>query len=157
MTINNIRLALFCFSLILLQFTLNNLTIFYVDLLAIVLVSLLLIGGYSWLQLISLCLVADLIGHWYLGCHLLAVTLLSLFSGGFVNFYRMCNWFQRTMISSVFFLLLVLIIYLVQLMAGKNFSSPFSLVLEIFILLPVVQLLLHLVVIRNSADFFYND
>ena len=49
----------------------NNLTIFYVDILAIVLVCLLLGGNYNWTQLIILSLLADLFGHWYLGSHLL--------------------------------------------------------------------------------------
>ena len=157
MKLNNLHLAWITLALIVFQFIINNLTIFYVDLVAILLVSILLLGSYTWTQLIVLSLVADLIGHWYLGSHLLAITLLSLMSGSFVNFYRMCNWLQRTMIASAFFLLLMLIIYLLELLTAKKISSPWSLLIEVFILIPLVQLLLNNLLSSYASGFMYND
>lgn len=139
------------------QFAINNLTIFYVDLFAIVLVSMLMRGNISWPQLILLSLFADLVGHWYLGSHLLATVILSLFSSKFVNFYRMCSWFQRNIISSMFFIAMAFIIYIVELVTGKVFTSKIGFVLELLVLLPLVQALLNKVVFKRPEEYIFND
>jgi hypothetical protein len=75
--VNNLRFVLLCTVLIFLQFIINNFTIFYIDIIAILLISLLLRGNLIWVQLITISFIGDLIGHWYLGSHLLTVVLLS--------------------------------------------------------------------------------
>ena len=157
MITNSFRLILFCVLLTFVQFLFNNLTIFYVDLFAIVLISLLLNGGYSWGQLVALSLFADLVGHWFLGTHLLAITILSLFSNRFINFYRLCNWFQRSLFSSIFYLMMSCIIFLVELATGKIYNTPASLIFEIMVLLPLIQAVLYAVIIKKPPEFILYD
>lgn len=157
MITSNLRLALFCILLVITQFAINNFTVLYVDLFALVLISIVLRSNIAWPQLIILSLIADLVGHWFLGTHLLAITIVSLFSGKFVNFYRMCSWFQRLIISSMFFLLLTAIIYLVELITGRVFPLTISLLIEILLLLPLVELLLNKLVFKRSSEFIFHD
>ena len=157
MTANNLRLALFGICLIITQFFVNNFTIFYVDLFAILLVSILMLGSFSWGMLIILSIVADVIGHWALGSHLLAIILLSIFSGRFVNFYGMFGFFQRTIVTALFFLALIIISYIIELLTGKVFTSVRSILLEIFILLPLVQFILGKFIFKRSSDLIYHD
>ena len=80
MILKNLRLIIFVLILLVIQFLINNLSIFYVDLLGIILITLLIEGKSSWLALVLLSLIADLFGHWYLGSHLFAIVILSVFS-----------------------------------------------------------------------------
>lgn len=157
MIVNNLRLIIFCIILVFAQFLINNLTIFYVDILAIVLVCLLMGGTYSWTQLIILSLVADLFGHWYLGSHLLAITILSIFSAKFTNFYRVSNWLPRTIMANLFFSILIFIVYLIDLVVGKVFTSLNSLIFEVVVLMPLIQFILQKFVNLRSSDIIFYD
>lgn len=157
MIVNNLRLIIFCIILVFTQFLINNLTIFYVDILAIVLVCLLMGGIYSWTQLIILSLLADLFGHWYLGSHLLAITILSIFSSKFTSFYRVSNWLPRTIMANIFFSILLLIIYLIDVIVGKVFTSFSSLVFEVIVLMPLIQFILQKFVNLRPSDIIFYD
>jgi hypothetical protein len=155
MIVNNLRLIILCIILLFAQFLINNLTIFYIDILAIVLVCLLMGGTYSWTQLIILSLVADLFGHWYLGSHLLTITILSVFSAKFTNFYRVSNWLPRTIMANLLFSILIFIIHLIDLVVGKIFTSLNSLILEIVVLLPFIQFILQIFFDQRSPDILF--
>jgi hypothetical protein len=157
MTINNFKLSVLCAFLIIVQFLINNLTIIYVDLLTIVPIILLLSGRYNWLQLIILSIIADLIGHWYLGSHLLAITILSLFSNGFANFYKICNAFQRTVLAGLFFLFSGLIVYIVSIATERAYLSGWGFVTALFVALPIVQYLMNRWILASSSDFLFYD
>lgn len=157
MIVNNLRLIIFCIILVFAQFLINNLTIFYVDILAIVLICLLMGGNYSWTQLIILSLLADLFGHWYLGSHLLAITILSVFSAKFTSFYRVSNWLPRTIMANIFFSILLLIIYLIDVVLGKVFTSLSSLLFEVVVLMPLIQFILQKFVNLRSSDIIFYD
>jgi cell shape-determining protein MreD len=98
---------------------------------------------------------ADLFGHWYLGSHLLAITILSFFSAKFTNFYRMCNWFQRTVTANFFFMFLNAIIYAVELATHKVFNSWQGGVLELLVLMPIIQWCLDKVIHQRSSEFIF--
>lgn len=156
MTINNIKLTILCLILILVQFLINNLTILYVDLLTIVPLVLLLDNRYNWIQLIVLSLLCDLIGHWYFGSHLLAITILSIFSVRLVNFYKICNAFQKLVINGFFLTLLLAIIYVISLATARVYISWYGFLANIFVGLPLIQLLISRFVFpRNSEYIFY--
>ncbi len=157
MIISSLRLVLFCILLTVIQFAINNFTIFYVDIFAILLVAILMRGNVAWAQLISLSIYADLVGHWYLGSHLLAITIVSIVSPKFVNFYRMCSFFQRNIILSMFYLVMTAIIFIVELATGKVFTSKLSLVLELLVILPVIQVLLNNFIFKRPTEYLFND
>jgi hypothetical protein len=150
--INNVRLIVLCFIVVFAQTLINNLTIFYVDIVGLVLISLLILGNYTWLQLIILSMIADLFGHWLLGTHLLTVVILSNFSIKFSRFYRMCNWLSRTIIANGFFIFFNLIIYMIDFTVGRILISWYSLIVELLILMPLVQLLLQKIIISNASS-----
>lgn len=156
MTVNNIKLSILCIILVLCQFLINNLTILYVDLLTIVPLILLLDNRYNWLQLIVLSLLCDLIGHWYFGSHLLAITILSFFSCRIVNFYKICGIFQKLIISCFFLTLLLAIIYAISLATARVYVSWYGFLVNIVVGLPLIKLLMNRFVLpRNSEYIFY--
>lgn len=157
MILRHLRLILFVLSLLITQFLINNLSIFYVDLLGIVLIITLIENKSSWLVLVTLSLVADLFGHWYLGSHLFAILLLSGLSTRMSRFYLLCGWINRTMIANFFFLLMGLVIYLLDLALGKTFTSLFSIALELFFLMPLVQFIFNTFVHAKSSEFIWYD
>lgn len=154
---NNLRLIIFCLILLIVQFLINNLTIFYVDLFGIILVLLLLIGNKSWSKLIFISIAADLFGHWYLGCHLFGIVILSLFSTNFISFYKICNSFQKIFIANIFFILLNLIIYAIDFVIDKRFNSLSSILVEVMIFLPLIQLTLDKLVNKSPSEFIFYD
>lgn len=157
MILRHLRLILFVLSLLITQFLINNLSIFYVDLLGIVLIITLIENKSSWLVLVTLSLVADLFGHWYLGSHLFTILLLSGLSTRMSRFYLLCGWINRTMIANFFFLLMGLVIYLLDLALGKTFTSLFSIALELFFLMPLVQFIFNTFVHAKSSEFIWYD
>lgn len=157
MILRNLRLILFVLSLLITQFLINNLSIFYVDLLGIVLIITLIENKSSWLVLVILSIVADLFGHWYLGSHLFAILLLSWLSTRTSRFYLLCGWVNRTVIANFFFLLMGLVIYLLDLVLGKTFTSLSSIALELFFLMPLVQFIFNTFVHAKSSEFIWYD
>ena len=157
MIVNNFKLAILFLALVIIQILVNNFTVIYIDNLALVLVVLLLSGRYSWIQLIVLSLIADLIGHWYLGSHLLAITLLSMFSANFANFYKVCNGFQRSIITGLFYLGLIFIIYLISLATSRVYVSFSGLFLSLIVILPLVQMLINRWLLGSNSDYIFYD
>lgn len=155
MIVNNLRFVLLCTVLIFFQFIINNFTIFYIDIIAILLISLLLRGNLIWVQLITISFIGDLIGHWYLGSHLLTVVLLSYFTNKVANFYRMCGWFPRMLISMFYFALFFLVIYLIELLTRRVFTSVDSLIFQLLVILPVVQLILDKLTVRKPSEYYF--
>lgn len=156
MILRNLRLILFVLSLLITQFLINNLSIFYVDLLGVVLIITLMENKSSWLMLVILSLVADLFGHWYLGSHLFAILMLSTFSVRMSRFYLLCGWINRNVIANFFFILMSGVIYLIDISLGKTFTSLSSIVLELVLLMPLVQFAFsHIVHVKSSEFIWY--
>lgn len=153
--VNKVSFIIFCIILVVAQFLTNNFSIFYVDLFAILLVSLLLRGNLLWMQLIILSFVGDLIGHWFLGTHLLAVVLLSYFTNKIANFYRMCGWFPRTLISIFYLAIFYLIVYIVELSTKRVVTSLDDILVQLLVFLPLVQLVLNLLTTQKSSEYYF--
>lgn len=153
--VNKVSFIIFCIILVVAQFLTNNFSIFYVDLFAILLVSLLLRGNLLWLQLIILSFVGDLIGHWFLGTHLLVVVLLSYFTNKIANFYRMCGWFPRTLISIFYLAIFYLIVYIVELSTKRVVTSLDDILVQLLVFLPLVQLVLNLLTTQKSSEYYF--
>ncbi|HLX53308.1 MAG TPA: hypothetical protein VKR58_05180, partial [Aquella sp.] len=88
MQVKYLNLIILIVIILAFQLIINNTTILYIDCLTLVLVTLLLDGFFSVRFIFIVCLLADLFGHWYLGTHLLAITIISFPTKGLVNFYR---------------------------------------------------------------------
>ena len=156
MILKNLRLIIFVLILLVIQFLINNLSIFFFFLLGIILITLLIEGKSSWLALVLLSLVADLFGHWYLGSHLFAIVILSVFSVRVNRFYQLCGWVNRSFIANFFFLLMSLVIYLIDILLAKTFTSLYSITLELVLLMPLVQFILtHLVNLKSTEFIWY--
>ncbi len=139
-------------GLIFCQLIMNSLTIFYVDILGIFLVLILLNDTYQIRTLIVLSLLADLIGHWYLGTHLFAAILISFITGYFVHFYKICNNYQKNFINGIVYSLLVIIITIIGLITHNSSFSWLSYLIEIFLISPLILWILQRYIIRFSAD-----
>lgn len=156
MILRNLRLILLLIVLAITQFIVNDFTIFYIDVIGVVSLSLLLEGKSNWWKLILISIFADLIGHWYLGTHLLAIVLLSFFSGSFNRYYQLCGWVNRSFIVVIYFLVMNLIIYGIDIVIGKTFFTFPNLALEVFVVVPIVQVWLKLIT-QKSTEFIWYD
>ncbi len=152
-------LNLFILIVIILAFQLiiNNTTILYIDCLTLVLVTLLLDGFFPVRFIFVVCLFADLFGHWYLGTHLLAITLVSFPTKGLVNFYRVSNVLQKIVLNGIFALIAYGIIGLVDILLHKSGISGINLLIEIFILNPIILLMLSAFVIKLPSDIMRTE
>lgn len=156
MILRNLRLILLLVVLAITQFIVNDFTIFYIDVIGVVSVSLLLEGKSNWGKLMLISIFADLIGHWYLGTHLLAIVILSFFSGNFNRYYQLCGWLNRSFIVVIYFLVMNLIVYGIDLAIGKTFFTIPNLLLEVFVVVPIVQIWLKLIT-PESTEFIWYD
>lgn len=129
----------------------------YLDGLTLVLVAFLLEGLFAVRILFTVCLLADLFGHWYLGTHLLAITLISFPVKGFVNFYRVSNVLQKVVLNGIFALFAYLIIGLIDLLVHKTMISWINFAVEIILVNPIILFLLHRYVIRFSPDIILTE
>ncbi len=152
MRIDSLRLTTFIFICAILEIIINNATILYVDLLGIVLIILLVNEVYTISSLIVLSIFADLIGHWYLGSHLLSVTLVSFATSSFINFYRMCNTMQKIFIIILFYSLFVCVIVGIEAVTRTMHFSLISYFLEVVILLPIMLWLFTKFIVKTPAD-----
>ncbi|MDD3265632.1 MAG: hypothetical protein PHC75_00450 [Burkholderiales bacterium] len=154
---NNLKYLIMLLAAVFTQFMVNNFTIFYVDIFGAVLVIALLLGSYSWLFLICLSLLADLLSHWYLGTHLIGMVLISIMSDKIVNFYRISNPLNKFVIAVFYYLLLFFIIVLIGFITKKVFFSVTSLLFQIFVVLPIVQLIVHALAKKNKSNSLFYE
>ncbi|RTK98256.1 MAG: hypothetical protein EKK57_12100 [Proteobacteria bacterium] len=154
---SNLRLGIFLFLLLVSQFLINNFTIFYVDFFGILLIVSLMSGAYSWSKMVMFSLLADIFGHWYLGTHLVSIVIISFMVHNLVNFYRMCGWFQRTLVTNVFFIVMKLVIFVIDAILSRTYVSINSLIFEIVICMPIIQLVLEKIIIKRTSEFVWYD
>lgn len=154
---SNLRLGVFLFLLLVSQFLINNFTIFYVDFFGILLIVSLMSGAYSWSKMVMFSLLADIFGHWYLGTHLVSIVIISFMVHNLVNFYRMCGWFQRTLVTNVFFIVMKLVIFVIDAILSRTYVSINSLIFEIVICMPIIQLVLEKIIIKRTSEFVWYD
>ena len=153
---SNIRLNVFILFLAICQIIINNSTCIYVDCLGVVLVILLFNNIISFKSIILLSIVADLIGFWYLGSHLFATIIISFLTGSLVNFYNMSSQLQKRMIVCIFYAILVIITTFIGIITHNSFVNWLNLLVEIFIVCPVIQQIFILAKIKpQSVDIIY--
>jgi len=158
MQLNLFRFIIFILIIAIVQQIVNNSTSLYIDCIGLVLVALLITNTESHIRfIIILSIFADLIGHWYCGTHLLAITLLSFISKYAIDFYKICNNLQKAIISGIFYAILLLIIGLIDIITHNNNFSWFNFVFEIFIVNPIILWLFHSFIIRVPSYIFRMD
>lgn len=156
MKINHLKFALLIVFFALIQILINNIYPVYVDWLGIVLVFLLFINIFTFSLIIIISFVADLIGHWYLGTHLLAIVLISLIVSPLLNFYKMSNEVQKYFILCVFYAILRFIIFIIGLLTKNSFIGLNSFIIEALVLAPLTLILFNMVGVKTIAtDIIY--
>lgn len=155
MRINLVKLYLLIFITAALQMIINSTTILYLDGIAVVLVIILATEIYSLRMLVIISLIADLIGHWYLGTHLLATIMVSFFTHHLKIFFRMSNNFQKYLILVFYYLALEGIIFSVSILSHNFNFNLLSYAINIFVLIPALLTLHNKFVIKNSMDLIY--
>lgn len=157
MQIKYINLAVLIVVILMLQLLINNTTVLYIDCLTLILVSFLLEGLFAvrLILLISLC--ADLFGHWYLGTHLLAITLISFPIKGLVNFYRVSNFLQKVVLNGIFAFIAYIIIGLIDLLLHKSSINWINILIEIIVLNPIILLLSSSLIIKLHSDIIRTE
>ncbi|MCE3268723.1 MAG: hypothetical protein K0R49_975 [Burkholderiales bacterium] len=157
MQVKYIGLSIFIIIILIIQLIVNNTTILYIDCLTLIMVALLLDGLCSNRFLLVASLLADLLGHWYLGTHLLAITLVSFPAKGLVNFYRVSNFLQKIVLNGIFALIAYLLIGSIDALAHKSGISWKNLLVEIVILNPIILLMLSTVIVKLPSDIIRTE
>lgn len=152
MQIKYFSLYILIIVILALQLVINNTTTLYIDCLTLVLVALLLDGFFSIRFIVAVCLLADLFGHWYLGTHLLAITLISFPTRGLVNFYRVSNILQKIVLNGIFALIVYIIIGLIDILLHRSGFGWINLLVEVVILNPIILLTLSGFIIKPPSD-----
>lgn len=149
------RLILLLIGLTVLQLTINSSTVWYVDAIGVAAIVLLMRRNCNWLVLIMVALYADLIGHWYLGSHLLSIMLISFLTVRVGNFYQMCGSFQKGILVMLFYILLLFLLAIISLSTHGSMVSWSNYLLDIFVICPLVVTLFSLISIRTATDIIY--
>ncbi len=152
MRIDNLRLAIFIFIGPILEIIINNTTILYIDIFGIILVIILVNEIYTMGSLIFISLLADLIGHWYLGSHLLSLVLISFTTSRFINFYKMCTFMQKNFITILYYSVSVCFLVAIGAITRTLHFSLLSYLLEIIFLLPIIFWLFNKIIIKTTTD-----
>ena len=155
MQTNRIRLIIVILLLTLIQLMINNGGIIYLDCVGVVLIALLINGQYTLQMLIFTALFADLIGHWYLGTHLLAAILSSFITSPLVNFYRICNPIQKATLTSMLYAFALGIVAIVGLLTHNVILSWGGFFLNILVICPLILSLLSYFVFKPCSDIIY--
>lgn len=127
----------------------------YVDIFGILLLISLLSGSYSWPKMVIFSLIADIFGHWYLGTHLVTIVMVSFLAPNMVNFYRMSGWFQRSLITNLYFIIFNLLMYAIDIILSKTHLSVSGFVFEVLIIMPLIQILLDKFIIQKDSEFIW--
>lgn len=157
MLINNIKLVIVLILLLLIQFIVNNFTIFYVDLFGIFAIILLLYGSSNFSYIVGISVLADLFGYWYIGEHLIAIVALSILSSRVTRVFSICNWFQKLVILEVFTGLLILIIYALNLVFNKHIDNTLSFLIQLIVVLPILQIVYQKIVLTKKSDVIWYE
>jgi len=157
MQIKYLNLYILIVIILILQLIINNTTILYIDCLTLILVALLLDGLFTIRLIFFISLLADLLGHWYLGTHLFAIILISFPIKGLVNFYRMSNMLQKVVLNGIFALLAYIIIGLVDMLFHKSSINWLDILIEIIILNPIFLLLSNTLTVKLPSDIIRTE
>ena len=157
MKINKIKMIALVILLTFVELFINNSTSIYVDLVGILLVIWITNDSYSLRSIIMLSLIADLIGHWYLGSHLLIILLLSFTITNFTRFYQICGFWQKNILLLIFYSIFSAGLLLVAWLTNQYTFYWLSYVFEIIIFIPMINYLFARVVDNSSDDLIFND
>ena len=155
MQINNFRLVVLIIALALIQLLIKSSGVIYLDCVGVVLIALLINGNYSLRMIVVSAIFADLIGHWYLGTHLLATMLVSFLAVPLINFYRMSNPIQKNILTSILYACNLTIIALVGVLTHNVIFNWTNFFLNICIVCPLALWLLNRLAFKANSDFIY--
>ncbi|MCC2625076.1 MAG: hypothetical protein K0R14_949 [Burkholderiales bacterium] len=157
MQIKYLNLSILIVIILTLQLIANNTTVLYLDCLTLILITLLLDGFFPVRFILVVCLMADLFGHWCLGTHLLAITLVSFLTKGLVNFYRVSNILQQIVLSGIFALVAYGIIGAVDFLMHRSSMGWINLLIELVVLNPLILLSSTTFIIKLPSDIMRTE
>ncbi len=157
MKTNKMKLTLLIIALSCWELFINNVTPIYVDLLGVLLVIRLVNDSYSLRGLVVLSLLADLIGHWYLGSHLIIILLLSFITTNIPHFYRICGFWQKNTLLILFYTLFCAGLTLLAWITGKYSFYWIGYIFEIIIFIPIINYLFIKVIKQRFDNLIFND
>ncbi len=156
MQVNKFRFTgvMLILTLTLIQYLINQNTTLYLDIIGVLSISVMLTNNYSLTTLTIVSLFADLIGRWYLGTHLLAGLVTSLFTGYFINFYSICNIFQKSFFASIFYLIMLLVISLIGYITNNITVHFVSFIINVIFICPITIYIVNRYTYKDSNLMF---
>lgn len=156
MKTNNFKLPLYILIIAIIQLIINSNSRLYLDLLGITIIILILSNNYSFKSLIIISLIADLIGHWYLGSHLItAICLTFISTTSTTNFFNISTFLHKCIILIFFTVIFFIILLMIDLLVHNTVISPVSLIIEVVIIAPLLLKFLEKILIKHTQDFIF--
>lgn len=155
MRTNNFKLILYILAIAIIQILINNSSKLYLDLTGIIIIILLLSNNYNYNSLIILTIFSDLIGHWYIGTHLLAGLLITFLTGNVTNFFNISNFIHKSVLVAFFYTIFLFIILLIDLCLHNIAVDWIDFIIEIFICTPIILKILNNVLNKHTEDIIF--
>ena len=127
--------------LILLEVYINNISKVYIDIMGVVLLIYVINFNLSIKNIVIISLIADLIGFWYLGTHLIAIITVSILSDKLANYFNLLNTFQKIIFMYIIYALMALIILIIGKVIHNYFINMPGFFIEL-ILIPFLYFLI---------------
>ena len=141
--------------LILSEIYINNASKVYIDLIGVFLLIYVINFSLSIQNMILISLIADLIGFWYLGTHLLAIIIVSMVTDRLTNYFSLLNLLQKFLYMFFFYALMVSLILLIGKISHNYFINLAGFLFEI-LLCPILFLIIKTIREQNkNNDFIY--
>lgn len=156
MKTNNFRLPLYIIIIAIIQLMINtNSSKLYLDLLGLVIVIIILSNNYTFKSLIIISIIADLIGHWYLGTHLIAAISLTFISTSTTNFFNISTFLHKCIMLMFFTAIFLLVMLVIDLVVHNTIISPISFIIEVAICAPLLLRFLEKILIKHTQDIIF--
>jgi cell shape-determining protein MreD len=135
--------------LILLQLLINVLMPDKIDLLGVFLLIILVNKYSNYTKIIILSIIADLIGPYHIGTHLISLLIISFISDRYYNFYKILTHLQKNIILITFILLFQLIINIVRFITNNTSNYIYSTIFSL-IILPFIYIITNSIYKKSS-------
>ena len=154
MQINKFKLYGLILVLTILQITINASSKIYIDILGALMVVILAYRMFEFYQLIILAIIADFIGTWYLGTHVIALTLLSIITNKYSNFYKILNYLQKNIFIIIYGIIQYFIIYAIGIIVHHSSFSFLNFIIQIIFIYPLILFATNKLLINNNYETF---
>jgi membrane protein YqaA with SNARE-associated domain len=127
--------------LLIVQVLINSMTNWSIDIFGSIIIVLALTDD-ALLVITLIAAIADLLGHWYLGTHLLSILVIGAVFEYIRQFFVICSFMQRLSLVTLCFISFSIVECIIDVVSHGMRINLYSYIINIFVICPLVFLLL---------------